>query len=300
MYVDIPAGTTRTRNEQNVDGSAGLEYQFTPRKMVYVYWSKGSKSGGFQSFPANTVGIVATPTCHGDILCAAEYGPEETTTIEAGTKLRFAHDVYIAFAAFDEDVTGFQYTQTQTFPFPTVIANLDLRSQGIDLTGTWRPFDELTLALGVNYAKVVNIHPGPATNPEFAAGTIFSATQPRDPYWTANFNADWTHPIREHLDVSADLQVDYKSSSYLQPPLAQETAVPPPGPAFPLYVAGTKVDLALSLKSDAGWQVSLIGKNLTNFRPISFATSAPPFLPEGAFGTIDPPRTVALQVSFFH
>jgi outer membrane receptor protein involved in Fe transport len=294
LILDVPAGTTRTHHEQNVDGSAGLEYQFAPRQMVYAFWGKGSKSGGFQAAGANTASVVGGSVCKGDLLCGVEYGPEETTTIEAGTKLRFDHDVYVAFAIYQEQVNGFQYTQTQPFPFPTVVTNLDLRSRGIDFTGTWRPLNELALSLGANYAKVVNTKPGISTNPTLAPGTFFPADQPRNPHWTVTFNADWTHPVREKLEFSADLQVSYKSSSFLQPPTPANLI------RFPIYNEGTKVDLALSLRSRDGWEVSLLGKNLTDNRPVDFATTTTFVLPNAAYGTIDPPRTFALQISFFH
>jgi hypothetical protein len=60
--------------------------------------------------------------------------------------------------------------------------------------------------------------------------------------------------------------------------------------------------LALSLNSDAGRRVSLLAKNLTDDRPIDFGsniTAGGPPTP-AARGTIEPPRTFALQVSFFH
>lgn len=291
--LEIPLGTKRELHESDWDPTFTISYNFAPSMMIYGYIGRGSKAGGFQAAPAITAAAAATAFCGGNILCSVEYKGETTTTYEIGTKLRFG-SVYFSLAAFQANVNDFQFTQVQATPLPATITNLDLRSRGFDAAASWRVAPGFTLNGGLNYSKVINLRPGPSTNPTFPPGTFFPEEQPRNPHWTGTFSADFTTALTGPIDLELFALLTYKSENFLQPPTATNRLL------IPISNAATKIDLSAALHNrDAGVKLAFLVKNLLDERPLTFAAATSigglPYL--AALGTIDPPRTFAIQLS---
>ncbi len=280
----IPLTTLPTATSNEVDGNVGVEFHPNDWAMLYATWARGSKSGGFQATP--------------DSLAVAHYNGEAAYTTEIGAKLNFAGRGSLIFAVFDTKVVGFQTSRLTLIP-PSVlpqniITNADVRSTGAEASGSWNVTDGFKLSADVTYADsrftkdVFNdIAPGVAEL-EIYKGMVL----PRAPRWAGQFVATYQADIGRGLQVRAEGAVRYASSADLQ--LRSEH------PLSPKSDAHTTLDVQVALGHEAaGWDVSLIGNNLTDARYATFASES--FLDGDAFyGTRSRPRTIALQLRLRH
>jgi outer membrane receptor protein involved in Fe transport len=113
--------------------------------------------------------------------------------------------------------------------------------------------------------------------------------------WAAAAGASYEAPINDHLGLTSSVDTNYSGPFYTN---VQEG---------PRSVQGQfwKVNLSMALHSDHGWEVALIGKNLTN--RLTITQSYETVLTGGGFGkpgpilqpdmdaVMSPPRTVMIQ-----
>ncbi|HET8883520.1 MAG TPA: TonB-dependent receptor, partial [Solimonas sp.] len=89
----------RNRSENEFSPKAGFKWQPLPETNVYLTWTRGYKSGGFNALPLNDKNL--------------EFDPERATSIELGAKARLLHgSMRVSAALFD---TKFNNLQVSTF-----------------------------------------------------------------------------------------------------------------------------------------------------------------------------------------
>lgn len=198
--------------------------------------------------------------------------------MEVGSKLRLADALSVDAALFETTVKDFQYSINTAAG--NSITNVKVRSRGVDLSFAWRPMAALQLDGGVVYADAEILEPFPGVT----AGTRVQ----RAPKWTGNLAATVTRDMTEELTFSALASLEFSSEQSNQLPFVGTA----PRKSY------TEIDLRLGLgQRDGDWELALVGKNLTDTRPL--LTGTVPLLLSGPFyGALNAPRTVALELTF--
>ena len=254
------------------DGSVGLNYNLTSDILLYVSWGQGSKPAGFADAVSD--------------LYAAYYKPEIAQTTEVGFKSQFFdRTLTLNVDAFDTNVTDFQVVAFNGQAFE--VYNQDVVSQGLENQFNWTPVDGVQFYWDNVFADAHDRHYGSAL--------------PYSPRWSGLVGGSYGHEVFGGLWADLDVNVNYRS---------QEIADPSPpgatnGYTIPLLAALHRLNASVGLaNSEQGWELRLIGQNLTDQRvygfdlPVPFTTPSPPGTTSNAAGIPLPPRTIMLQLSF--
>ncbi len=209
------------------------------------------------------------------------------------------------------------FFEAQTFRYITTNAG-SARTKGVELSTEWAPISVPGLimrgALNYNKARYVDFiapcvtgqTPAQGCNPTTASpyGGLFvqdlsgkpTANAPR---WTAALGASYETDVSSDLSVALSADARY-SSSYNASPFFNPIATQPK------YV---NLDASVTLSSKAGWDLAVIGKNLTNQFVISGALDSPGTgsgtgTAAGRLGDqrgyANLPRTVQVQVTYHY
>jgi outer membrane receptor protein involved in Fe transport len=195
------------RSEIDLSPKAGLKYDFSNRWSAYTTFSRGYKSGGFNAIPLNETNI--------------EFGPEQATNYEIGTKARFPLLGGAARGSLSVYTTGFDNLQVSTFQGTSIyIENAArARSSGFEADLFWLPPIEglsFYLANGLAAAHYTNYVDGPITAdacPSTGVTGSTSCTQnltgkplPFAPRWSTSAIPAYT--IQLPRDVSTTFAID--------------------------------------------------------------------------------------------
>lgn len=273
--------------EKQWDPSVSLQYDFTPDAMVYVSWGKGSKAGGFVG------GAPAT------LQSQFHVNPERSETWEGGIKI----------AMFDRRLrwnaalyrTTFKNLQVSSYvsgsaPPQFVTQNAGAaKSQGIETDMRFEIADGISLNGSMAYldAKFTDFLGANCLwdNPTCVVATNNNAGArlPRSPKWSGTLNLDIILPVSESLEFIANGGVTFRSFAFLEDSLR-------PAAGQPAY---EKYDLRVGVRSsDRGWELALVGKNLTNELTAAHAFGTPGVAvatPGGISKFFNQPRTLAVQ-----
>jgi outer membrane receptor protein involved in Fe transport len=273
-----------TRTDKKFMPSAGLQYDLTDTVMGYFTFSRGFKAGGFSG--ANE---------------GSTFGPENVNAYEVGLKSElWDRRLILNGDVFRSDYTDLQETLI-TFPggipVSTVANAAASRAQGIELSASLRMSRMLSFSSEVAYldSRYQNYPSGVCTMEQTAilgAGCVQDMSGKRRPYSpdvSGNVSATLSVPITAY-----ELRIQplvYFTSSFFTVATA-DPLLRQPGYA--------KVDLRASFgPSDQHWEVAVLGKNLTDRATAAYRNPL-----TGGNGSVfaypDPPRTVAVQVSFKH
>jgi outer membrane receptor protein involved in Fe transport len=242
--------------------------------MLYATWSRGSKSGGYQTNPQT--------------LAAAPYDGETAYTAEIGAKLDLTGSSYVTAAVFNTYVKDFQVSRTQVINglSQAVIANADVRTRGAEVAGAWAVTESLTLNGNVVYADAKfakDFPPAPAPMIAYEGMPL-----PRAPKLTARFGAEYLKDLTDDLELRLQGSASYTSDSDLQ---FRST-----DPLSPIAEAHWLLDAQVAIGSlKNGWEVSFIGTNLADERYVVFATNVSAG-GSSYYGNLNRPRTVAVQL----
>ena len=256
--------TDLNREEDNLDGSINVQYDFNDYMMAYLSWARGSKSGGFTT-------EIFLPE-------EAEYGTEEADTSELGVKMNFAGGTAVLNAAiFYTEIDNFQVVTFTGTAFVT--ETIPAESKGVEFEARWAAFEGFTLGAGATYAD--------------AEQTDNNLRLPYAPKWSASLDGHYEYSWNSAaLMWRVDGAINYRDEQYMQ---QNERS---------LDGALTLVDLRIALASvDDSWEVAIMGRNLLD-QATSFGFDFPVFggntLPEGAatIGSLNRPLTVALQARY--
>ncbi len=262
-------------NETNVSWKAGVNYQVTPRALVYGLISKGYKSGSFPSLAAATFTPLLPVT------------QESVLAYEAGAKLQSDdHRLGLNVAGFYYDYRNKQVRGKLLDPiFGDLEAEVNVpksRIWGFEADATIREIPEITITGGITYlnSKVIDytgIDSVGTPNQNFAGDPL-----PFTPKWSGTVDASWKHELgggaalfagttvaaRTKSDAVFNAQNITTSRIEANNPLflaGNGYAAAAPGVTQPFVIAGyATVDARAGYDSGQGWRVMIWAKNLLN------------------------------------
>lgn len=263
-----------------LDYDFGIQFEPNSDVMLYATHSKGSKSGGFQDFPTTAAG--------------APYTPETAYSTEAGLKWNLRGGSYFTAAIFNTEVKDFQVGFTRAIGTPpvsqTVIGNSDIRSRGFEANASARLSPNFRLGGSIVYADGEFTEAFPATAAVARKGDPLT----RSPKWSGKLEGDYSQDMSNGLEVFAGASVDFASTALHQFVVPQ--------PDAPKLSAHQLLDARIGVKDEqAGWEVALLGTNLTDEQYPVFATS----ISAGGtgignrafYGSLNRPRVIAVQLT---
>ncbi len=285
-----------SRSETKFSPDVKLTYDMSDEAMFYASWVKGSKSGGFD-FRANNRGREAT------MEEAFEFEDENATNYEVGGKLVVADGAAeINFAAF---FTKFSDLQVSIFDGAlgfNVGNAAKAEVKGIEVDGRWQASDNLTLHGSMAYTDFqfkdyVNgqCYFGQAPNGPSAANgdcDYSGKTQQLVSDFQATFGFNHYYEISNGLTVNTSANMFYTSSYDASPQLDPKLIQP----------GYATVSARIALASDDGWELAVLGENLTDHTVKLFAADAPlsgsTFQAVANYNFLNRGRTVTFQATY--
>jgi outer membrane receptor protein involved in Fe transport len=287
----FPHDLDGTRSEDQWLPYVSLQWDVSDRAMVYASFSRGFKGGGFDE--------QLTSGSPDDW----EFEDEEANAFEVGAKLRLLD----GRAELNGALFYTEYDDLQVSAFDGiagfVVGNAaQATTQGVEVDGRLRVSPNLTLGITATLldAEYDDYRNAPCTAQQTLAHEqaglpppciqdLSGETPLYSPNWAANAFVEHYHlfglgdgggyELRTLLQVNAT--DDFALSQDLDPNLEQDSF--------------TKLNLRVSLASlSAGWELALVGKNLTDEDTASFGNDVP-ILNGAYFMFADRPRTVAVQ-----
>jgi len=284
-----------SRKETNFSPDIKLTFDVSDDTMLYASWVKGSKSGGFD-FRANNRGREAT------MEEAFEFEDESATNYEIGGKLMVADGAAeINFAGF---FTKFDDLQVSIFD-GTLGFNVGNAAKaevlGFEVDGRWQATESLTLNGSVAYTDF--------EFKDYVNGQCYFGQAPFGPSaangdcdysglttqlvsdWQATAGFNHVYNINDDLSVNTSGNLFYTSEYHASPQLDPKLIQPG-------YV---RLNARIGLMSEAGWELAVLGENLTDKKVKLFAADAP--LSGSTFGAIanynfmSRGRTITIQAS---
>ncbi len=273
-----------------------LRWQIARGQMVYASWQRGYKSGGLD-FRSNNKSFYPT------LADSYAFRDEQATNYEVGGKFSLGRSIQLNLAAYRTE-----YKDLQVAIFDGVLGYnvgnaAGARVQGIEFDARWAATRRLTVsAAGAFTDFEFTDYPngqcyfGATPNTDLNGDGIADrcSYKGRPAQLVSKFEGtatvDYVLPVfRDYsIDLTADLS--YKGK-YDASPLYDPNGI---------QSAYALVNLRVALSPDsARWQVALIGKNITDKRPVTYAGAVP--LAAGLFGsnsltgTIMQGRQIAVQ-----
>ena len=274
---------------------ANIQYDLTPELMAYASYAKGAKAGGFD---IRSNSLPTTPGFPG----VFQFRPEKADNYEVGQKYKSRN---LSFAI---NYYNTKYKDLQTSTFDGGIGfNVDNASaakvSGVEAEGRVALGDHVLLSGSVGYldfkytdylrgqcpfGQAPNVQPGNFCDYSGTRATLA-------PKWTGNLAADFDYPMGDNLQIALNVNADF-SSRYQTSANVLDSST--------FQKGYTKIGARLSLGTiDDGWQIALVGRNLTNKRIIltsgalPLATTLTGNTGVANTGIFDRPRNIALQAS---
>ncbi len=274
---DVHAFSDIERKDKDLSGLVRLEYRPDPDWLVYAGYTRGYKAGGFDE--DNAAGL---PN-------ANEFEAETVDSYQVGTKRTAGRgivnvDFYyntisdLQVASFD-GVAGFLVTNAAKSV-----------TRGVDIEFHQRLSDRIRITLQAGYLDAYydryDEAPGiyPAVTQDLSGRTL-----PFAPKWTASSTLIHRFSFGRGWDLETQIMVFGTTPYYAT--FNQDRMLKQEGRA--------KLDARITFANHPrGFDVALIGRNLTDSTSISFGNPLPlaPLIGANYFAYSDPPRTVAIQL----
>ena len=195
----IPSGTY-DKSFKNTSFKAGVDWKPDRDTLVYLSYSEGFKSGGF-----NTRYLVPVT----DIVT---YDPELLTTYEAGVKWEgFDRHLRVNASAFHSNYRDIQLTVYEQGA-PITRNSGTARINGVELEVSVLPVERLTLSGGLGYldAKYKEV---PVVDPNLPLDQQITRDKElaKTPKWTLNARAEYRLPVSELGELRFNADVMYSS-----------------------------------------------------------------------------------------
>lgn len=262
------------KSEDNLDYSVAAQFDITPDIMIYASYGKGTKSGGFAT-GGKYLGAYNPSTTPAAIRSSVVYRPEVAHIAEAGAKFNFRSKGHLYLSAYNVEVADAQLSLSTGGTI--LYISRDLTSRGVNAEGAFNPTSWLTLYENVTYNwgrdRTVN---GPL---------IYN------PRWSGTVGADTFGSVGGGWRLTAGAFLDFRSDLYNRQPGQ-------PGDIGVTFGAVQRLGAQLKLSNSNGWDIALVGENLTDKMVITSASAANGF--SGINVSTDRPRTVMLRLSFSH
>ncbi len=290
----VQADFSGKTKDSRFDPAASIQFYANRNSMLYLSFGKGSKSAGFQGAISNASAATFA------------YKPERSTAFEAGARLSFPGTGYLNLAAFHTTYRDLQVSAGISVPGSLAaifftgnapkarIAGLEAeflaRSGPFQLDGSlaWLPT-----------AKYVDFTAGPCYALQPSNGTLpgtCNQTGQRlgfTPKFSGAVNGTVSVPVGDSLQIKATISPSFQSGNFrdfTNDPVARQDS-------------WLKLDARLSFGMiDEGWEVALVGRNLTNKLTNAYSNTAGlanTFLnPAARVTVVDPPRNVSIQARY--
>lgn len=279
--------------ENSTTPMANIQYDITPELMAYASYAKGVKAGGFD---IRSNALPTHPTFPGSFF----FRPEKANNYEAGLKYKSRN------VALSVNYYNTKYQDLQTLTFDGGIGfNVNNASaakvQGMEGEARVGIGDYVQLSGSLAYLdfKYTDWRQGQCpfgVAPNVQPGNFcdYSGTRATfAPKWTGNVAADFDYPVSDTLQIALNVNADF-SSRYQTSGNVLDVST--------FQSAYTKIGARLALGTiDDGWEIALVGRNLTNKRIIltsgslPLATTLTGNTGVANTGIFDRPRNVALQ-----
>ena len=277
----IPGSLVRASGREgwnNLGWKLGLDYRATDDVLLYGYYARGFKSGGFT----------------GRIVIAEDIGPfnpEELDTFEVGMKADLLdRRLRLNVAAFLNKYDDMQVVQNLTFPSGANSATITnagkAESKGFEIEATAVPTDGLTLTGSLAYLDAEFIEydtraldsSGNLVPVSFAGNRLMNA-----PRWSASTGVNWEGRVGPgELNIGA--QYSYTSSKFTSVTNLPSELVP----------SIELVNAHINWKpDDLGVTIGLWARNLFDERFFNQKLALPGI---GTLASLGPPRTYGVDV----
>jgi outer membrane receptor protein involved in Fe transport len=283
----FPHSQVLSRDEDHVDPSARLRWEFSDSSMLYLAFAQGYKSGGF-NFSPDTANPDRSPGP------GTEFEDEEAQSWELGLKSTLWGDrARFSAVLYDTTVENLQVTSFNGITF-TVGNAAEVSARGLEIDTQIAATENLEV--GGSFAYLDHEYksfPGAeASIVQLAAGQALQDLTGRRgafaPEFSGTLYGDFNTDIGNNLRMFARAELTYKDDQFisfdLDPNAIQE--------------AYTKINARVGLASlDETWEVALFGRNLTDETTYSFGLDSP--LSAGIYaGWIEEPRVYGIQLRY--
>ncbi len=292
----LQADIADSLREGEFDPAVTVQWDVTDGNMLYVSYSQGSKSGGFQGAIPN-----ATPS-------QFQFSPETSQSYEAGLKSTFERG-HFELTVFDTTYDDLQVSaavpsdpNVNVFAFFTGNA-ASATTRGAEASGAVRITDSVVLNASLAYvsAEFDSYPAGPCAtgrapdDPVRQSCSLTGVRLPFAPKWNGSaslaYNRDLTARLAFNSIASANFRSDFRAEFPNDPVFIQDAYV--------------KYDLRIGLTWDQQLEIAVLGRNLTDEYTFGFGGTANlatiPGLglaPDARMLPLDLPRTIALQARY--
>ncbi len=270
----------------HVGPSVNVEYKLSPNAMAYASYANGFLAGGFN------------PSDHTGLASALSFGPETVDSFEVGAKAQWLNRrLTTNVSLFYEKFKGLQISSPENTgsAIITVVRNVGgAVAQGIDFNGRFVLDDHWSTGLTMELldSHFVDYKNGPPTPLQTIHGLVMQDLSGKPTRYAPHYSGDFN--LAYATDLGADLRLRAEADVYFTAHYNLNNTNDPL-----LERAGyTRLDMTVNLASTKqNWDLSLIGKNLTNQMVVTSGTSQPT-----AAGTyvyqFAAPRNIALQLKY--
>jgi outer membrane receptor protein involved in Fe transport len=274
--------------------------------MLYLGWSKGAKSGGFDA-RSNNSPVPPTPVCTAPNtppnctpaagIGSFEFDEERATNLELGAKLRIGGSFEMNAALY---MTDFENLQVSTFDG---VLGFNVRNageaeiKGLELDMRWQATEHLMLSSSLAYTDFEFLDyigqcafgqppdAGDGLNCNYRGKTNEFVAP-----WVITLAGQYRRPIGSNLAFHVGADVYYSDQYFVAPTLDPRQ----------MQESYYKVNGRVGVGSQSGsWDVSLIGKNLTDELLLPYGNDTPlagrTFGAFSAWRFVEPGRSVAIQ-----
>jgi iron complex outermembrane receptor protein len=276
--------TTASDSWESTDPRLGLQFRPNDDWLLYVQYSTGFKSGGFNARPSNPADAQQS------------FDMEQLEAWEIGAKGTFADGkAVVSLAAFTYDYSDLQMVISGINPATgtavAVVGNLgDASIEGAEAELTWQPVPRLLLNAAVGYTDAGYDRLDPSvldviTSVGSPAVTL-DKDLPRTPELTWNAGIEYGWPIGDAGDLSARVDYAWVDDQYNDIQNFREAMTP----------SHDNVNARVTYRHSDRWEVALYGRNLTDEEYVSNA-----FWPQGGQASVlflipNEPREIGLTL----
>ncbi|CAA0120252.1 Pesticin receptor [Zhongshania aliphaticivorans] len=287
----------------NFAPSINVQFDVNDDVMAYATVSRGYKSGGFDA-RSNASPSADLNAAGSSIVGSFEYDEEQATSFEAGAKTSFMDgrgelNVAVFFTKYD-DLQVSIFDGTLGFNVGNAGA---AETKGIELDGRFALTDNLLMTgalafLDFEFTDFENGQCYQGQTPDSTVnGVNYCDYKGMSNQYVADYSGNvglvYTKAFGDAMEFRAGTDFtftgDYNSSQNLDPSQEQDGYV--------------EVNMRVAVSDlNAGWEVALIGKNLTDEDVISYSNDTPlansTFQSIGHYAFVERPRSVAVQVAY--
>jgi outer membrane receptor protein involved in Fe transport len=280
------------REDSEFTPSLTLQWDVGDSIVLYGSYTEGFKAGGYDQR-----NLFMNPG-------SGQFGPESVDAYELGMKSMLLDGAL----QFNLALFRGEYDDLQVSTFDGVVNFLvnnaaSARSQGVESDLRWVVTDKLVFGAAVALldAQWQEFRDAQCTAYELArapnaactinpvSGLLVQDLSGADllmaPAWSGNVSLEHYQPLANGLELRSELLVYFQDDQFLaadnDPATLQENF--------------TKVNLRVALASASGWEVALVGRNLTDELTSPHAEDLPLRSTNSFFRLSDRPRTLALQ-----